>query len=826
MASFSSAVAHSIVHRRLVWLSSLVVVVVLALATLAFKLKIDTEILNLLPSGFDTVESLKVYSSQFSKNRELTVALLDETGKTDLAGFAEHFAEMLAAEPWVTRFLDRSPMEKPDGMAEVQALALPMLFNLPGTEFDTAIAQLQPQAIAARLQQQRQAIESGSPRAELQLSLDPLGLVVPAMKPMATSFSVEKAQPLTSQDGTMQMVLILTNQAGDGPQECRDTMKKIDDFNRRVLVSWTGPAPEILVTGRTPYVAQLSKGMERDIVSTLVGSVLLVAGVFYYGFRRVRPLLAIMLALFLCCLLAITLGTLSFSALNGITVGFCSILIGLGVDFGMLLYGSYQTSRESGLTHEEAIEKSISRLGIGILFGAMTTGAGFLALMLSGCQGFAQLGVLIGVGILLAAALMMTVFFLFIGTQHRPIKKDLLSSSLDRYLTHLFRSPRGVFWSCLVLLLGLTIFGALPIAQLRIEPNPRSLEPKNVPAGYALRKIQEKMSPTGDEPVLAIIDAPNAEEFSRRWTAADLHWRKLVAEGKIKSASAPSAFVLSPARLQENALKIANLDFPAIRLALSAALDKEGFSKDAFVGGFHTLDQLQKVAQVGSTALTFQEMIPPHSSWWFILDKFFSAKPNLATGYLIPLQKILTPADKTAFQKLVTPPDVQVHLTGWAFTMADLITWAQSKLVILSSTMIVFNLVLLTFLFRRFAPLFLLMLTLILSIGAMIATVKIIGLPINLFNILAFPLVLGVGVDYGIYVLLAVREAGDQKQLLQGILKPVLLSAFTTAAGFGSLGFAENPSLSGLGLLCAIGVGWSIFATLFFLVPAYVWKRN
>jgi predicted RND superfamily exporter protein len=146
--------------------------------------------------------------------------------------------------------------------------------------------------------------------------------------------------------------------------------------------------------------------------------------------------------------------------------------------------------------------------------------------------------------------------------------------------------------------------------------------------------------------------------------------------------------------------------------------------------------------------------------------------------------------------------------------------------VFLSVTMLLFNVVLLIFLYREFTPLFLLMLTLILSIGAMIATVKLIGLPINLFNILAFPLVVAVGVDYGIYVLLALRREGDRKELLQGILKPVLLSALTSAAGFGSLGFAENPSLSGLGLLCAIGVIWSILATVFFLVPAYVRKSR
>ncbi|MEO7932446.1 MAG: MMPL family transporter [Chthoniobacterales bacterium] len=826
MSSPSRAIAHSIVHRRRAWLISLAVVIVLALTTMALKLRFDTEILNLLPSGFDTVESLKVYSGQFSKNRELTFGLLDETGKVDLEAFAEHFSTMLGKEPWVTRFLDRSPMEKANGMEEVQALALPLLFNLPGDEFDSALAQLQPAAMATRFQQQRQAIESGSPRAEIQLTLDPLGLVIPAMKPLASSFSMEKAQPLVSADGTMHLAMVLTNQPGDGPFECRELMKKVNDFHQRVIRSWDGPAPQIVVTGRTPYVAQMSKGMERDIISTVLGSILLVAAIFYYGFRRVRPLIAIIHVLFLCCILAIALGSLCFPALNGITVGFCSILIGLGVDFGMLLYGAYQNSRELGTTHEEAIGTAIERIGRGILFGAATTGAGFGALLLSGCEGFAQLGLLIMFGILLAAGLMMTVFFLFIGSAHRPVRSDLLTVGLDRYLGSLFRSPQPVGWYCLVLLLGLTIFAVLPIATLKIEPNPQSLEPKNIPAGYALRKIQEKMSPTGDELVLGIIDAPDAKEFHRRWTATEVHWQKLLAGGKIKSVTTPTAFVSSPDNVRINTAKLVGLDFQSIRSSLTQALEKEGFSPEAFARGFRTLDQLQNIAKVGPAALSYQEMLPPNSSWWFVLDKFFGSKKNLACAYLTPLHKISTPAEKAAFLELVTPPGVPVHLTGWTFTLADLITWAQSKLVILTSTMLIFNILLLIFLFHRFRPIFLLMVTITLSIGAMVATVKMAGLPLNLFNILAFPLVLGVGVDYGIYVLLAARQAGDAQTLLKGILKPVLLSALTSIAGFGSLGFAENPSLSGLGLLCAIGVGWSLFATLFFLVPAYVWKRN
>ena len=78
---------------------------------------------------------------------------------------------------------------------------------------------------------------------------------------------------------------------------------------------------------------------------------------------------------------------------------------------------------------------------------------------------------------------------------------------------------------------------------------------------------------------------------------------------------------------------------------------------------------------------------------------------------------------------------------------------------------------------------------------------------------------LGVGVDYGIYIALALRSA-DPPRELHALMKPVLLSGLTTVVGFGSLAWAQNPALRGLGLLCGIGVGWCLVATFLFVLPA------
>jgi predicted RND superfamily exporter protein len=106
------------------------------------------------------------------------------------------------------------------------------------------------------------------------------------------------------------------------------------------------------------------------------------------------------------------------------------------------------------------------------------------------------------------------------------------------------------------------------------------------------------------------------------------------------------------------------------------------------------------------------------------------------------------------------------------------------------------------------------------SVGAMIATMKVLAIPLNLLNVLAFRLVLAIGVDYGIYVLLVWQRARQLDHDVAGVVKPVILAALTAICGFGSLGAANNPTLAGLGYACAIGLFWSLAATIFFTLPA------
>ena len=806
-------------------IAAMVAFVAVCVAIIAVRGRVDSDVLNLLPQRFDSVRALKVYDREFTQAREITFALWDEAHATDLDGFAEYFGDALRKEPWVVRVMDRSPMDSPEGTREIQNLAVPLLLDQAAPAFAETLQRLGPEAIAKRFAMKRTEMEAGSPKAEMELNFDPLGIVAPAMKPFSASFSAENTRPLTSADGTLRVVIAVSTQASLDAETCRGVMAKVDDFKKRARAGWTsGPAPEILVTGRTAYVGELSDGMKHDVLATILGSVVLVSGVFYVGFRRVRPLLSILLVLLLCCLGAVAAGALLFEKLNVVTMGLCSILVGLGVDFGMLLYGTYQTGRNCGQDHHTATVDSVGQLGRGILFGASTTAAAFISLLLSESPGFAQLGVLIGVGILIAAVLMMTLFFVFVGSAHKPGGQDVIFTATQSYLDRLFVAPKPIVYATLALLLLLTAFAAAPVGTVRFDVNPQSLEPPNSNAGFALRKIKEKLNKGKAEPVLAIVQGRDAADFHAQWDALQTRWTAAKERGEIANVSTPAAFAFSPQRVDANLARLHSFDVAASRKALTQALDANGFDAAPFQSAFSLLDTLSQLGQGDRTPLDWRRTLPETSIWRFVIDRFLSNNPNIGAAYITPNQTIGAPEAQRALRRALDTPHASPLLTGWSYVMADLVPWSKTKLWQLSVAMVLFNIALLVFMYRAVAPLAVLMVSLALSIGAMIAGLKLTGLPLNLFNVLSFPLVLGVGVDYGIYVILAVRQKDRARHALASIIKPVMLSGLTTIAGFGSLGWANHPALSSLGLVCALGVACCLFSTLCFILPAYLWK--
>ena len=821
----SDFIARTVTQRRaLVW-GGVAVLTAACIAILVSSLRLDSEIFNVLPGKFPSVQGLKIYDRDFKQTRELTFALQCQPNDVDkLEEFAPVFAERLRQQAWCTRVLAGSPMSTPDGIRDLQSIAVPLLLNLEPNAFHETMSVLQPEKIRDRLHRLRQQIEAGSPRPEFELSFDPLGLIAPALKPFAESTIIEQEQPLTSPDRTMRVFLAETNQQSLSAFECQRLMRQVNRFRAIAAEGWNGGPLQVLVTGRSAFASEISLSMRYDVLATLLGSVLLVGTIFFVGFRRWLPLLGMALCLLLSCLVALTLGQLLFGRLSMISVGFCAILVGLGVDFAILIIGRYHQARSDGERHPQAIATSIAKLGRAVFFGALTTAVGFLALVLSGSMAFSELGVLIAIGIFVAGLFMCSILFLFVRERQAAIPHDWLFESVRKYVRWTVRRPMPMLIFSSVVLLVLTAIGFSPIPPIHFEASARSLQPKNIRASQALEKIMHTM-PVRWEPVLAIVRADDPQELHDYWQKIVAHWRKLQAAGKIKGFSTPAALCLSPDWMETNRRQLSTINFPAARETLEQTLDAEGFSRDSFAPAFTLLDDLQRLTNPNVPLPNWRDQLPKSSSWWFLVDRYFGNDSTLTTGFVTTTEPILAHAQSKDLERDLPVAGVPIILSGWSYALADLLPWSRHQLLIISALMAIFDISLLAVLYRNFRLWMIQVVTLAFGIGAMIASMKLLQINLNLLNVLSFRLVLAIGVDYGIYVVLVWQKTREIEHDVAGVLKPVLLAGLTAVSGFGSLALAQNPALTGLGIACAIGIFWSLIATIFFAVPAIAATR-
>jgi uncharacterized protein len=819
----SDFIARIVTQRRALLWSAVTLLSIVCIAILATSLRLDSEVFNVLPGRFSSVQGLRIYDRDFEQTRELMFALLCNPNDVDkLEDFAPVFAERLRQQPWCVRVLAGSPMATADGIRDMQSIAVPLLLNLEPRAFDNTMSILEPANIRDRLHRLRQQIEAGSPRPQFELSFDPLGLIAPALKPFAESTIIEQEQPLTSPDRTMRIFLVVTNQTSVSAFECQRLMRRVNEFLRTAAEGWDRESHsglEVLMTGRSAFVSEISLSMRYDVVATLLGSIVLVSIIFLAGFRRLLPLIGMAFCLLLSCLVALTAGQLLFGRLSMISVAFCAILVGLGVDFAILTIGRYHQARADGEPHREAIATSVAKLGRAVFFGALTTAVGFLALVLSGAMAFSQLGVLIAIGIFVAGLFMCSILFLFVRERKAPVGCDWLFEAVTKYVRWTVRRPAPMLIFSVAIFLVLTAIGFSPVPPLHFEASTRSLQPKNIRASRALEEIMHRM-PVRWEPVLAIVRAPNSQELHDYWQKISAHWREIQAAGKIKNFSTPAALCPSPKWMRTNRQELSRINFQAARETLEQTLDAEGFSHDAFGPAFTLLGDLQHVADPNVPLPDWRTELPQSSSWWFLVDRYFGRDPLLTTGFVTTKQPVATHTESQELGRDLVVTGVRMIISGWSYALADLQPWSHHQLLIISALMAIFDISLLAILYRDLRLWLIQVITLAFGIGAMIASMKLLHIHLNLLNVLSFRLVLAIGVDYGIYVVLVWQKTREIEHDVAGVVKPVLLAGLTAVSGFGSLALARNPALTSLGIACAIGIFWSLVATIFFTLPA------
>src|SRR4051812_10095388 len=148
----SEFIARMVTQRRgSVWLGILVLAV-LCVVIFISHISLDSDVLNMLPGGFSSVEGLKIYNRDFEQTRDLTFALQCQPNDVDkLDEFAPLFVEKLREQSWCERVLAGSPRKPEDGARALKSIAFPLLLTLEPPVFQNAMSILQPEKLGERL---------------------------------------------------------------------------------------------------------------------------------------------------------------------------------------------------------------------------------------------------------------------------------------------------------------------------------------------------------------------------------------------------------------------------------------------------------------------------------------------------------------------------------------------------------------------------------------------------------------------------------------------------------------------------------------------------
>lgn len=603
---------------------------------------------------------------------------------------------------------------------------------------------------------------------------------------------------------------------------------------------------EIGVTGEPALRVEEMQSVLGTIGYSLALSLVLVAVILWIGLRSAgRALLAFAS---LVVTLVLTTGFTGFAIgdLNLVSVAFVVLMVGLGIDFAIHILAHITELRSHGTRTDAAISLTGQRMGVALILSAVTTSLAFLAFGTTDFAGMAQLGVIGGVGVLLACAVAMTLIPAAIAL--RPALAGEPPKGKHSRKTGLFRFHPMLAPAIIAILAVAAIWPAL---SARFEADPMGLRNQasdSVKAFNLLARAPET------SPYRASILAPDAE------AAAEIAERFANREG-IGSAIWLGDLVPED---QDDKLELLDIAYPSIEFAIkgtSPELLKTVESGVEPVAAFR--DALRDLNETGptegsaalETALTDYLAIRSADTDADLNNALFQSFPLLMQRLGAMLEADYVEAETLPVEmreRFVNPDGIYrvevlpeadlrnpVALHAFAERVVSIAPEAAGGpiqlaaagqtvgLAILQATLLAaFATGLLAWVAtRRLLDVLAILAPLVIA-GILTAAASIVlNMPFNYANVIVLPLMIGIGVDSGIHI--AMRERRAPGAVFDtSTPRAVVFSALTTVAAFGTLAMSDHPGTASMGILLAVSMCAAV-ACVMALTPTVIrWTRN
>ena len=597
---------------------------------------------------------------------------------------------------------------------------------------------------------------------------------------------------------------------------------------------------------------ELASVFSGAVIASIL-SFVVVALIVVVGLRSPRLVLAVLANLIVGLVLTATFATVAVGRLNLISVAFAVLFVGIAVDFGIHFGLRYKEQLLSGLSHSQALANAAGGVGPSLLLAGTTALFAFFSFLPTSYRGVAELGLISGVGMVVATLTSLTVLpaILTVLPKGRAVGSGVVPQAA-RVEGFVRRHARAI---CLASF-GIGML-ALPVAvNAHFEKNPLNLQDPSNPSVQTLRDLMRNDAST--RPGISIV-RPNLDaaaslaarlaelpSVAAAVTAANLVpqdiARKLEIIGEMNVFLAPLVAGTAPQPAPSDAERRAAISAfievavpfaagpqagplgePLRRLAAALRGFVDGPGRDAtalagleraLLGGLDARLAALREA-LGAEPVTLADL--PQA-----LRRLYLADDGRARIEVQPRQDLSNDAAMREFVTQVTAivpdaagPAILLMASGDAVVAA----FSEASLIALVMITIVLLIQL-----RSFVDTVLVLVPLALAATITFAISAAFGPPINFANIIVVPLLLGLGVSSGIYLVTRAREESGGLLLRTVTPRAVLFSALTTLASFGSLAIERHVGTASMGQLLLIAISLSLVCTLIVL-PALLTLR-
>jgi hopanoid biosynthesis associated RND transporter like protein HpnN len=573
----------------------------------------------------------------------------------------------------------------------------------------------------------------------------------------------------------------------------------------------------------------------------LAGSLLLVIVWLYLAVRSWRLMLPIIATLVLGLLLTTGFAAVAIGTLNLISVAFAVLFVGIAVDFAIQFTVRFRERRHTYPDMTDALRETGRRSGAQILVASLATAAGFLAFTPTKFIGVAQLGIIAGVGMLIAFACTLTFLpAMLCLCRPRPEPREV-GFAFARRLDPVVQHHR---WAIAVTFLALAAVGAVAAPKIPFDGDP--LHTKN-PHSEAIRTLHDLMQEPVTNPytIEALLPSlPLAQQ------AADkLGKLRLSQDVLTLNSFVPTDQPHKLALIQDAANILDTTLSPAVTTApvTPASLRKSADALSAALDRLTNLPPASPLAEIASdlrrlrTAPDATLVTANEALTIFLPRQLERLRDALAATQPVTLADVpdelrrdwVLPDGRARLQVLPKAAVSDGHVLRrwvkaalkavpqaagsavWILKSADTITTAFQ---IAAYSALVAIAIILTLALRRVQDVILVMTPLLISGLLTALLLRGFAISLNFANIIALPLLLGVGVSFNIYFVMNWRS-GVTRFLGSATTRAVVFSALTTSTAFGSLALSRHPGTASMGVLLLMSLGCTVCTTLLF-VPA------